>query len=400
LSDRFRRAAAYSAGLAATQSMFGLAMWSWHATDHVLADDLPAPAVASSNPLTDPARVEGHEKCIDCHVPEVRAWMASKHATRAFDLLRTSPTSREYAKQLGIRPADIARNSICVTCHATPQRDHTGHSNVIGGVSCEACHNGSGGDDGWLNPHAVYGPRGTRRDNETADHLSERQARCRTAGQLRSADTYQLVKRCFACHVVSDEQLAEAGHQHGDRFALVEKMLGEVRHNFFRDPQRNSEAATLWLDPLHHGEGRTTSGRKRVLFVVGQLVDLETSLRSLAKATDENDFSDLMIERIEDAFGLLEEDLLEELETTTLPEIERVVELVQPVIEKLDDDGFDPADAKLYLDAASEVAKIAETFGNRDGNKLAEIDELDLIPEGPFEGVYQPNRHVEPVGVP
>jgi hypothetical protein len=137
-----------------------------------------------------------------------------------------------------------------------------------------------------------------------------------------------------------------------------------------------------------------------VLFVVGQLVDLETSLRSLAKATEENDFSDLMIERIEDAFGLLAEDLLEELEETDLPEIERVVELVETVIEKLDDDGFDPADKSLYLDAAGKVARIAESFAMRSGGKLTEIDDLDLIPSGPFEGIYQPDGVLGPENLP
>jgi hypothetical protein len=166
-------------------------------------------------------------------------------------------------------------------------------------------------------------------------------------------------------------------------------MLGEVRHNFFLDRRQNSEVATLWTDSLHQNAGRTAAGRKRVLFIVGQLVDIETSLRSLASATDENDLTDLMIERIEDAVGLLGEDLLEELEETDLPEIDKVVKLVEVVLEKLDDDDFSTDDQKLYLDACEEVAKVAQAFAGRNGSKLAEFDDLDLIPEGPFEGVYQ-----------
>ncbi len=352
-------------------------------------ESVTTPEAISAN-VVDASRIEGHAKCIDCHAQEVKAWQASKHATRAFDLLRTAPTSIEYAEKLGIRTKDIARNSLCTTCHATQQRDEVGRLKVISGVSCEACHNASGGEDGWLNLHAAYGPRGTRREDESPAHFAQRTAACDTAGQFRSSNAYYLVKRCFDCHVVSNEALAEAGHDHGDGFAFLSKSLGEVRHNFFLDRHTNAEVATLWTDPLHSGTGRNAAGRKRVLFVLAQLIDLETSLTSLATATDENDFSDLMIERIEDSWGLLAEDLLEELEDTKSPEVEEATEAAEPVLEKLDDDGFDPDDAKLYLNAAAAVRKAALSFSKRNGNQLGEIDDLDLLPEGPFEGVFQP----------
>ena len=355
-----------------------------------VAQDLAAPAETVSAAIVDAARVEGHAKCVDCHLQEVKAWQASKHATRAFDLLRTAPTSLEYAGKLGIRPADIARSSLCTTCHATQQRDEAQRLHVLTGVSCEACHNAAGGERGWLNAHAVYGPRGTRREDESAEHYAQRTAACQQAGQLRSANAYELVRRCFECHVVRDEALAEAGHDHGDGFEFVTKALGEVRHNFFLDRHTNAETATLWADALHHEAGRTAQGRKRVLFVLGQLVDLETSLKSLATATDGNDFSDLMVERIEDAWGLLAEDLLEELQQTEIPEVVEATEAVEPILEKLDDDGFDPGDKQLYLDAATTVGRAAKRFAARNGNELQELDALDLIPEGPFDGAFQP----------
>lgn len=397
MSRSSRRAAAYLVGLAITLAAVSVACLDWPAPQGALADDLPAPAQLVTSTDVDPARIEGHEKCIDCHAQEVKAWLASKHATRAFDLLRTSPTSRGYAAALGIRPSEIARKSICVSCHATPRQDHAGKPAVISGVSCEACHNASGGDDGWLNLHAVYGPRGTRREEESEAHFASRQANGEQAGQFRSSNAYHLVKRCFACHVVSDEALVEADHDHGDGFEVVEKMLGEVRHNFFLDRHQNADVATLWTDSLHHGMGRTAAGRKRVLFIVGQLVDLETSLRSLAKATEDNDFFELMFDRIDEAFGLME-DVLDELDETEVPEIESVVELVEPIFEKLDDDGFAPDDKNVYLDAAKKIAQVAEAFAARDGNKLAAID--DLLPTGPFEGVYEPGSLGEPDSFP
>ncbi|MFT7641744.1 MAG: hypothetical protein ACI9G1_003495 [Pirellulaceae bacterium] len=357
------------------------------------ADDKAAPVPAPDNAAagteasesdilvaSQPEKVAGHTKCVDCHKSEVKSWLATKHATRAFDLLRTAPTAAEYAEKLGIRPADIATRSLCTKCHATPQRDGD-HTKMIAGVSCESCHNPSGGNRGWLNMHAVYGSQKTRRIAETSQHYQQRQQNCRDAGQLRSNDLYQLARRCFECHIVDSESLAEVGHDHGDGFELVDKMLGEVRHNHFLNPNENAKVATLWTDSLHHGGGRTAKARKRVMFIVGQLVDLEMSFRNLAKATKENDFTDLMMERIEDAFGLLAEDLLEELSDTELPVLENVVKVVEVAFEALDDDGFDPENIKSYIETADVVRIAAIEFSKRDGSKLGEIDGLDLISE-------------------
>ncbi|MEO8494870.1 MAG: hypothetical protein ABI614_07350, partial [Planctomycetota bacterium] len=110
---------------------------------------------------------------------------------------------------------------------------------------------------------------------------------------------------------------------------------------------------------------------------------------SLATATDENDFSDLMVERIEDASGLLAEDLLEALKGTEIPAVTAAVKAVEPVLKKLDD-GFDPNDKQIYLDAAAIVSQSARQFAAGSGNDLKELDALDLIPEGPFEGAFQP----------
>jgi hypothetical protein len=339
----------------------------------------------------DANRIEGHEKCVDCHKAELRAWSASKHATRAFDLL-LADSALGYAKGLGIAPENIARKSLCADCHATPQQDAaSGRSTVLPSVSCEACHNPSGGEDGWLNAHTVYGPPGTKREQETSQHYEERIARCRQAGQLRTSDLYLLAKRCFACHVVSDEKLALAGHTHpkGD-FELVKKSLGEVRHNLFLDPSKNAEAPTLWTSGLRHGPGRTAKGRLRVMFVVGQLVDLETSLRSLSAAAQDGDFSGMMEKRASKAFLVLSEDLLEEVKKTKLPEVAQLVQEVKPTMEKLDSDGFSTDDRRLYAEAAAKVAQAANNFARRDGGDLGELDELDLIPTGPFEDVFQP----------
>jgi hypothetical protein len=113
-------------------------------------------------------------------------------------------------------------------------------------------------------------------------------------------------------------------------------------------------------------------------------------LRSLANASQEGGFTDLMIDRIDNALGLLAEDLLEELRETELPEVQQAVEAATPIFEKLDDDGFSTKEQEAYRQAAVQVGRAAEAFALRDGSKLEEIDDLDLLPEGPYSDVYQP----------
>ena len=356
--------------------------------------------VRSRTTWNNPACIAGNEQCIDCHQQETRALLASKHSTRAFDLLRTADSSLDYAKKLGIRPSEITRSSICVNCHGTPHTKLNGKLDVISEITCESCHGSSLGDRGWLNIHASYGSSYALRHEETPEHFSYRQQRCDEAGHLRTSNLYAMTKRCFDCHVVGDESLAHAGHNHGDGFEMVGKALGEIRHNFMLNTNENAKVSTLWIDPLWHGANRTASGRIRVMFILGQMVDLEFSLRALARATEEGDFSDSMVGRIEESFELLAEEIVEEIEaiiedepekSADLTEIKAIVDIVTPVWEEIDDDGFDPENSGRYVETANLISPLAEKFGNRDGSKLELFDELDLLPEDYFEGAYDPN---------
>lgn len=336
---------------------------------------------AEAGPDIDASRIEGSKKCIDCHRAEYARWIASKHAGRAFDFLRTSVESREYAEELGIPFAKIASNSLCLNCHATRQVTRDGRRKVLAGIGCESCHNPSGGEDGWLNMHAVYGPAGTTRERESEEHYKMRATRCRSAGQLRSSDTYQLVKRCYNCHLVGNEKLVEAGHPaaNGD-FFLPEKALGEVRHNFHLNQAVNAEAATLWTDPLWHGKGRTAAGRKRLLLVVGSLVDLEVALRNLALATDEDgDYFEEMADRAIDAYEFLEDDIVDEVDDG-LPLVEKVLESLEDLYDAIDDEDLSLEDDRQSLvEAADQVSAAAQEFAAKhDGSKLTDLDEPEV----------------------
>lgn len=342
----------------------------------VVSQSAPQPSASF-----DPARVEGSTKCIDCHRAEYARWLASSHAGRTFDLLRTSTNSREYAEKLDIPFAEIASESLCLDCHATRQVTSSGERRVLAGVTCESCHNASGGEEGWLNMHAVYGPAGTKRDQESKDHHKKRAEHCRAAGQLRSSDTYQLVKRCYECHVIGNEKLVEAGHPAADRdWVFPEKALGEVRHNFHLNQSVDAEVSTLWTDPHWHGKGRTAAGRKRLLLVVGAMVDLEIALRNLAMATDEDsDYFEAMADRVVDAYEFLEDDIVGEVDDG-LPLAEEALEDVEDLYKKIDDEELSlKDDREALIEAADKVAAAARKFAaEHDGSKLADLDEPEV----------------------
>ena len=352
---------------------------------------------AAPHHVVDPAKVEGHRLCVDCHQAEVNAWLQSKHATVAFDELQTSPSSLEYAKKLGIERKDIVRRSVCIKCHATPQRDHRGHVRVLSGISCEACHGGSGGDDGWLNRHAVYGSAGTSREQESRDHFQNRQEACRNAGQLGTDNVYELARQCLACHIVDEEKLVNvAGHKTGDSngYEFVAWSLGEVRHNLHFNQHHNAVASTLWMDPLwrHGAPAGTPAERIRLMYLAGFLADLEVSLRNRGKATEQGEYADAMGARIETARDELQA-IVDEI-GVELSAIQEAVDVVESIIEENLEE-VNPEDRDLYTDAADKVQAAAGQFiVEHNGSQLGGLDEYGL-PEIPDEArgpVYQPQQ--------
>ncbi|MDA7977397.1 MAG: cytochrome c family protein [Pirellulales bacterium] len=322
--------------------------------------------------------VVGPLECRNCHQAEYEHWKQTKHAGRAFDLLRTQSTAREYAEALGIPLKEIARNSLCVRCHATPRVDEFGRPDVVPGVSCESCHNPAGGATGWLNSHAVYGPSGTRRETETAEHHSQRLAASIAAGKNGTDDLYSLARRCFQCHAVGEEALVNAGHSHGSRnFDFAEMFLSDLRHNFHLAQHVNASVSTLWLQQLHVKPGRTSAGRKRMMLVLGAVAELEVSLQNLSVATDEDgEYFESVADRVIDAFEYLTEDILDELSEVP-PSLQRVVDIAQPFYKKIDDGDFSLAtDATSCAEAAKAIADVAHKFArSSDGRELSELEE-------------------------
>lgn len=317
----------------------------------------------------DPSKVMGSRTCLNCHPSETLALIASGH-NRTHLLLR-SPNARKYAAALELeKPAGESRE--CIQCHATPKTSFTGDVQVISGVSCESCHGAAGGEDGWLNAHAVYGPNGTTFETETAEHRVERLKRIDEAGMVRTNHVSQLASNCFGCHSVRNAALVNAGHKSGAGFELVGRSTGSVRHNFHEDQSMNSEGPTLWA----RRDGGDVAGRRRIKFLVGVLADAATAFEALSAIEDEevleSDYPEELLGRAEPPLEYLEVSM-EALEDDLPEQIETAFELIE---EGLDAEFTEAEGREALAEAAAELSEIAEWFASQDGKNLEPLDDV------------------------
>jgi hypothetical protein len=193
-----------------------------------------------------------------------------KHCN-TFDELHHRPEAKDIAAKLGL--TSIKSESTCIQCHYTSMGP-AGAAKVIAGVSCERCH-GAGAD--WVKVHNQKTPGSV--------------AAAEKLGFIPPRNIYRLAANCFQCHTIPDEKLINTGgHQTGSPLELVAWTQGEVRHHFLGGTT-NAEA---------------TPERKRMLYLVGRIVDLEYSLRGIAGASEAGIFVKGMNARITAVKGELQ----------------------------------------------------------------------------------------------
>ena len=318
----------------------------------------------------DAAKIVGHQQCAECHISEVAAWKASPHGSQSFQLL-SHENAPEFAKAMGITGS--LSSSMCADCHATK----TASTTVLQGVSCERCHGAAGpASDGWFSIHSDLGNAEKDRLKETKEHYDTRIAACQSLGMNRSADVGAIAKNCLSCHTVPNEKLVNAGHPTTKRFELVEWSQGSVRHNFQLDQAVNAESPSLWLDSHWNEGGRTVENRKKLMFVIGQLADLEVSLRSRANASD-GDFGTAVGRRISSA--------RRELSKMDCSEVKQALDAIA-AIDRSALRTYQDGDAALYSEAADKVAEAAKALAkNHDGSKLGDVDVPSDAVGDPFE---------------
>jgi hypothetical protein len=297
---------------------------------------------------SDPTKVVGPNACAECHKQETEAWKASHHF-KTFREMPRRKEANEIAEKMGVQR--IRSESMCLTCHYTVQEKET-RKQPIAGVSCESCHS-AGGD--WIRVHSQYS--GKTEKTESKAEADARWKLSESKGMIRPSSLYELAKNCYSCHVVPQEALVnKGGHPAGSAFELVSWSQGEVRHNTWHSKGKENVPAS--------------AARKRMLYLVGLGVELETGLRAVGRATARRLYAFEMAKRVDRARKQL---AVAAKAAPNVPEIAKMVEYAYSAGLKLNNEPFLTA-------AADGVSKLIVSVAERyDGSTLAGLD--SLIPE-------------------
>lgn len=292
----------------------------------------------------DPSKVRGPDACGECHKETVKAWKESHHSKTFKDMPR-SDEAREIADKMGIKR--IKSESDCLTCHFTLAEEES-VAKPIAGISCESCH-GAGSD--WIDVHSDFGGKDAKAENESVAHKIKRYADSEAAGMIRPSNLYALAENCYGCHTVPNEKLVNVGgHTAGSNFELVRWSQGEVRHNVWYTDD-NTEASLE---------------RKRMLYIIGKMLDFEYALRGVAKATEGAEYAKSMAKRAKKALAFLNkiDETVDDLSLTGIVQVGATAKL------KLNNE------AALNA-VADKVAGFAKQFGSEErGAALAGVDAL------------------------
>ncbi len=309
----------------------------------------------------DHSKVIGNDEkggnCINCHQKETEAWSKTHHF-RTLDKLKEG---RPIAEKLGLSRS-YRQTGFCVECHSTAKGADPKDLTTISGVSCESCH-GAAAD--WVKIHNDYGA-GKKKEDESADNKKMRHEKADAAGMIRKDRVYLIAKNCLSCHLVPNEQLVNVGgHKASSDFELVSWSHGEVKHNYFAGPENKD----------------TTQERKRVMYVVGRVVDLEMSLYAAGKITEKGNYRAAILNRIRTRV----DDLDAVVKAVDIAELSALMKGLERR-----DDGSLKLSQELLEQLPGKVAEVAKKFvENHDGSKLAAVD--PLIPKADaYKGKPQP----------
>lgn len=370
------------------------------ADDQVIVPELVPVAVetraaAAITAGKDRTHFMGARACLDCHRSEYVSWLGTQH-------FRNSKKNRFEATENSIDTKykkEVGNLKLCYTCHMAPAEQRFGRKLVETGVSCESCHGAAGGENGWLNRHAVYGPNVTRLEHETPQHLAERTAACDAAGMVRAGRPYEVAKNCFGCHIIAEPTLVGENVKHPisfDKYSLIPYMQGEIRHNFHTDQRTNADTPTL--ETLRRALSRQQ--RQRIYLIIEQFAKSEVALNHLAALPNdeamEDDLAGDLIDVFDDAAGEMEDffDELEEPEDENIPGLsEAGLEPLQTLMDSFED--FDDLDEPTRADAAKTAKTVAAAAARfltlHDGSELQALDEAFLEDlEDPVGSVLQP----------
>ncbi len=306
----------------------------------------------------DPTKIAGPDACQECHEAAYQVLEATKHQS-SYRTFHTQDETQAILERLALRSA---RRAFCVDCHYTSQQAAGRRTaRTIAGVSCESCHNPAAD---WLDVHNNYGrdasgQRATR-ETETPDHRASRLEEGAGFGMIRPDQPYLLAQNCFQCHTVPREELVNTGeHAVGSDFELVSRLRGEVRHNFQLSNDEVNRDAARDYDP---------ASRNRVLYVLGQMLDLEYALRGLADATMSGTYARAMMDRAGAAMDRLR--AIQAASQVIAPSIQQILDAAAQA-------DLAPNNSGSLVAAADQIRTVAQAFvAEHDGSTLGVLDQL------------------------
>lgn len=290
----------------------------------------------------DAAKTVGPNACSECHKEEAAAWQETHHF-KTFREMPRNPKGKEIAEKMGVKRINSA--GLCLNCHYTVDTNEK----PVAGISCESCH--SAGKD-WVKVHSEFS--GKTEKTESKPEAEARMKLAESKGMIRPSTLYDLAKNCYSCHVVPQEDLVnKGGHKAGSDFELMSWSQGEVRHTTWSTKGKSNVPAD--------------AARKRMLYLVGLGVELETGIRSVSKATARQPYAFEMAKRVDQARKEL---AAAAKAVPAVPEIGKLVEYAYSAGLKLNNE--------TYLTAAAEgVSKTLVSITSKyDGSTMAGLDSL------------------------
>jgi len=185
----------------------------------------------------------------------------------------------------------VGEASACVKCHASEETGQSGGASRA--LDCKLCHGDAA--TGPADIHAKLAgtlaetpdQRKTLRAKESPEQSRQRREAARAAGMRLATDAWDLAMNCYGCHAVKNEAVVLAGHSEGTRTFELASGCATYPHNFvIPREQGSSESAAASSLAVQYGLSPDAQGRRRQLYVVGQLAKLHVGLGNMAAVAD------------------------------------------------------------------------------------------------------------------
>jgi hypothetical protein len=301
--------------------------------------------MASAGFAAEAGKTVGPNACAECHKDETEAWKQTHHF-KTFREMPRRKEANEIAKKMNMRR--VKSESLCLSCHFSVEAKKS-KAKPIAGISCESCH---GAGEAWIKVHSGFS--GKTEQTETKAEEAARWKKAESLGMIRPRSLYRLAKNCYSCHVVPQEKLVNVGgHAAGSPFELLSWSQGEVRHNTWYSKGKGNKPAD--------------AARKRMLYLVGRAVDLETAIRAIGKATARKLYAFKMAKRADNA----RKDLAAAAKVLpNVPELAKIVQLSHSAGLKLNND---PALTAAADGIAKQTLNLTQKYN---GSEMAAVDSL------------------------